>query len=70
MFIYSKEIRDRNIKMKKSRLEEKLEKKGFKLIDEILPFRMYQKGRKRIVYHIPSAQIWGKFKLEDQKYKV
>lgn len=47
----------------KTKLEELLEGKGYKVVDETPPFKIYEKHNKRIVYHTSSGKIWGKFIL-------
>lgn len=42
-------------------LEKELESKGYKVVDETPPFKLYEKKGRRLVYHIPSGKIWGKF---------
>lgn len=49
---------------KESRVEKLIKGKGYELVGETPPFRLYEKHGKRIVYHTPSDKIWGKFDLE------
>lgn len=43
--------------------EEEIKARGYEIVDEQPPFRIYEKHRKRIVYHVPSARIWNEVDL-------
>jgi hypothetical protein len=49
--------------LKKSKIEEKLEGKGYRLIDETPPFRTYEKHKKRIIYHISAGKVLDSFRV-------
>ena len=46
-------------------LEERIKRRGYELVDETPPFRIYEKHRKRIIYHTPSDKIWGHFVIKN-----
>ena len=47
----------------KSKIEEHIKERGYKMIDEQPPFRIYEKHHKRIIYHVSSCSIWGEFRF-------
>lgn len=50
-----------------TRIEDLIKGKGYKLVDEQPPFRIYEKHKKYIVYHISSDKIWDYQDLRDVK---
>jgi hypothetical protein len=51
--------------MKTKTIEEILKERGYKLVDTIPPFKIYDKHKKRFVYHAPSDKVWGYFDLKN-----
>ncbi|RPJ79216.1 MAG: hypothetical protein EHM20_02040 [Alphaproteobacteria bacterium] len=52
-----------NLETKTEGTEERLKAKGYELVEEMPPFRIYEKNERRVIYHSPSAKIWGVFRV-------
>ena len=50
-------------------IEDTLKGKGYKLSEEQGPFRIYEKHRKRIIYHTPSGEVWGSFIINKKPFR-
>ena len=50
-------------------IEQAIKLRGYELVDETPPFRTYEREHKRIIYHIPSKKVWGKFYIRNKEKK-
>jgi len=51
-------------RLKMTNLEQQLKERGYKLVDEQQPFRIYEKHTKRLIYHIGSGKVWGGYRVK------